>query len=67
MAYIGHPVVGDPKYGPERGHFAIKGQALHSAELKIIHPVTEENMVFNASLPDDMEVILMDLRQKINR
>ena len=63
MAYIGHPVVGDPKYGPERGHFAIVGQALHSAELRITHPVTEESMVFTAPLPDDMQVILMNLRK----
>jgi len=69
MAYIGHPVVGDPKYGPERGRgqFAIAGQALHSTELTIVHPVTAEKMVFTASLPDDMEKILMDLRQKMKR
>lgn len=67
MAYIGHPVVGDPKYGPERGHFAIVGQALHSKELTIHHPVTGESMVFNATLPDDMQRILIDLRKKMNR
>jgi 23S rRNA pseudouridine1911/1915/1917 synthase len=64
MAYIGHSVVGDPKYGPERINFSIVGQALHSAELKIAHPVTEEIMVFTAALPKDMEIILRDLRQK---
>ena len=67
MAYIGHPVVGDPKYGPAREHFAIEGQALHSADLRINHPVTGENMVFEAKMPDDMETILMELRQKMNR
>ena len=67
MAYIGHPVVGDPKYGPERGHFDIVGQALHSTDLTIDHPVTGESMVFTAELPDDMQVILMELRQRMNR
>lgn len=67
MAYIGHPVVGDPKYGPERGHFAIVGQALHSTELTIHHPVTGETMVFSAPLPDDMRTILIDLKEKNNR
>ncbi|MBP2626427.1 MAG: pseudouridine synthase, RluA family [Firmicutes bacterium] len=67
MAYIGHPVVGDPKYGPEREHFDIVGQALHSTELMINHPVTGESMVFNAALPDDMQRILINLRQKMNR
>jgi 23S rRNA pseudouridine1911/1915/1917 synthase len=64
MAYIGHSVVGDPKYGPGRMPFSIIGQALHSAELKITHPVTEDHMVFTASLPEDMETILKELRQK---
>ena len=65
MAYIGHPVVGDPKYGPGRGHFAIEGQALHSTELTIEHPVTAKKMVFSANLPEDMEKILVELRQKM--
>ena len=67
MAYIGHSVVGDPKYGPGREHFAIVGQALHSTELTINHPVTGESMIFTAELPDDMQTILMELRQKQKR
>lgn len=62
MAYIGHPVVGDTKYGPERPHFSIKGQALHSAELKFQHPVKWNEMVFTAPLPKDMEKILAELQ-----
>jgi 23S rRNA pseudouridine1911/1915/1917 synthase len=64
MNYIGHSVVGDPKYGPGRMPFSIIGQALHSAELRISHPVTEEIMIFSAPLPEDMEMILKELRQK---
>jgi 23S rRNA pseudouridine1911/1915/1917 synthase len=64
MTYIGHSVVGDPKYGPGRMPFSIIGQALHSAELRISHPVTEEIMIFSAPLPEDMEMILKELRQK---
>ncbi|SDF39931.1 RluA family pseudouridine synthase [Sporolituus thermophilus] len=62
MAYIGHPVVGDPVYGPERQRFAITGQALHAAELTFQHPITGERMNFTAPLPDDMRAILDDLR-----
>jgi 23S rRNA pseudouridine1911/1915/1917 synthase len=64
MAYIGHPVVGDPKYGPERRNFSIKGQALHSTELTFKHPVTGETMVFHAPLPEDMDRILLELNNK---
>lgn len=63
MAYIGHPVVGDPKYGPERRSFSIKGQALHSTELTFVHPATGKTMVFYAPLPEDMNKILMELRK----
>lgn len=63
MSYIGHAVVGDPKYGPERCSFSIKGQALHSTELTFTHPATGETMVFHAPLPDDMNQILAKLRK----
>lgn len=63
MAYIGNPVVGDPKYGPERKHFPIKGQALHSKELTFQHPVTGAIMTFMADLPPDMTNILASLRR----
>lgn len=65
MAYIGHPVVGDPKYGPYRQHFNINGQALHSAELTLNHPETNEKMVFSAPLPQDMKDILTILSNKM--
>lgn len=65
MAYIGHPVVGDPKYGPKTKGFAIAGQALHSAELTFTHPVSGEKLVFSAPPPPDMQKILKQLRAKL--
>lgn len=62
MTYIGHPVVGDPKYGRQKFPFKIDGQALHSRELTFIHPVTRQEMFFQAPLPEDMEKILKNLR-----
>ncbi len=64
MAHIGHPVVGDPKYGPRRSPFAIAGQALHSAELVFCHPLSGAAMILTAPLPADMEEILRTLRAR---
>jgi 23S rRNA pseudouridine1911/1915/1917 synthase len=64
MAYIGHPVVGDPKYGPKNPPFPIAGQALHAYELTFRHPASGAEMVFTAPLPADMEEILAKLRKR---
>ncbi len=58
MAYIGHPVVQDPLYGWKKDHFPISGQALHSSTLDLIHPVTGQQMHFEAPIPDDMTACL---------
>lgn len=65
MTHIGHPLVGDPKYGPKRKTaFAIQGQALHSISLELTHPTTGNRMFFEAPLPEDMEKILRALGSK---
>lgn len=64
MAYIGHPVVGDPKYGSPKSRFSIDGQALHGKKLRLEHPVTGQEMVFEAPLPDDMQSILNSLQNR---
>lgn len=64
MAYIGHPVLGDPKYGPKKCPFAIKGQALHSLSLTFDHPVSKKEMTFEAPVPEDMQHILDVLRKR---
>lgn len=61
MQYIGHPLVGDPLYGPKKtikGH----GQFLHAQELGFEHPKTHELMIFTAPLPPIFEKILTTLR-----
>ncbi len=69
MTYIGHPLLGDPKYGVGRsgkirGNLSINGQALHSMSLELTHPTTGERMKFTAPLPEDMEKLLRSLRRK---
>ena len=63
MTSIGYPLVGDPKYGGKKNPFDINGQALHSKTLELTHPTTNERMIFNAPLPEEMEKILFELRK----
>jgi len=51
MAYIGHPVAGDPVYGPKKGITQLHGQCLHAGLIGFIHPRTGEYMEFEAPLP----------------
>ncbi|WP_159449021.1 RluA family pseudouridine synthase [Provencibacterium massiliense] len=52
MAYIGHPVLGDPMYGS--GSELIGRQALHCWQLRFTHPVSGERLCVTAPLPEDM-------------
>lgn len=61
MAFIGHPLAGDPLYG-RRHTLAIEGQALHAMELGFQHPRTGEWMSFTSQVPEDMEQLLDLLR-----
>lgn len=54
MAYIGHPVVNDPLYGRKKDDFPLEGQALHSHTLDLVHPITHQEMHFEAPLPKEM-------------
>lgn len=51
MAYIGHPLAGDPVYGPRRVITSLGGQCLHAGEIGFIHPRTGAEMRFEAPLP----------------
>lgn len=52
LAYIKHPIIGDPVYGHKIDDF---GQRLHAARLELVHPRTKELMVFEAPLPKEFE------------
>lgn len=53
MAYIGHPLLGDPLYGPRKGMSGVTGQVLHAKELGFVHPITGEYMEFDSELPTE--------------
>lgn len=73
MAFIHHPVVGDPVYGgrlklPPGTTEEFKDylrnfnrQALHAASLTLIHPETEEEMSWQAPIPEDYQKLLIGL------
>ncbi len=52
MAYIGHPVAGDPLYGPKKQIAFLNGQCLHAKRIGFDHPVTGERLTFESELPD---------------
>jgi 23S rRNA pseudouridine955/2504/2580 synthase len=60
LAHIGHPVLGDDKYGDfalnkalrKRG---LKRMFLHAAELSFVHPATGERVTVRSPLPADLE------------
>lgn len=64
MAFLGHPVIGDDKYGSGDSHLIESGHALHAAELIFDHPVTGEHLAFRAPLPPAFEACLARLRSK---
>ena len=71
MAHVGHGLIGDPVYGGKRklarGALSeaaktalerFRRQALHAAILGFVHPITGQNMRYEAPLPDDFNNLL---------
>lgn len=67
MKYIGHQVVGDPKYGPAKPHFNLDGQFLHARVLGFHHPRTGKYLDFKAPLPAVLDKVLTELESWKNR
>lgn len=63
LAFIGHPVVGDPLYGRRQGNLGLKRQFLHAAELGFVHPITGEKLEFASPLPEELSRALGVLKR----
>ena len=75
LSSIGHPILGDPIYFrkskikqiPSKKVRQIFQQIprlmLHSWQLQFIHPITKEDMKFEAPLPADMKEVINSLKQ----
>ena len=63
MSAIGYPVEGDPLYAGKNYDKLYKdGQLLVAYKLKLIHPQTKKEMVFEIPLPEYFEKVLDSLR-----
>lgn len=64
MASIGHPVAGDPVYGPKKVITALGGQCLHAKKIGFIHPSSGNYMEFDSPLPAYFQAFLNKLQLK---
>ncbi|MCP4293517.1 MAG: RluA family pseudouridine synthase [bacterium] len=79
FTHFHHPVLGDPTYGDDRRVLGVHPldrvraqamvknstrQMLHAWKLDLVHPVTGEEMTFEAELPADMARVLEGLRKE---
>lgn len=62
MASIGHPLLGDPVYGPTKTRFGLDKQMLHAKLLGFEHPATKEYVQFESELPSYFVRILDKIR-----
>lgn len=53
MASMGHPVVGDRKYGKGNDDSPLDRLCLHARILEFIHPMTEKKVRFEAAMPKE--------------
>ena len=58
MHDLGHPIIGDRKYGSECN--PIGRVALHAASLRFKHPITGQMLHFESNLPEKFEYILKE-------
>ena len=62
MAFIKHPLLGDPLYGPRKSNIKSESQLLHAKTLGFIHPSTKKYMEFDSELNDEFLKIIKKLR-----
>jgi len=65
LAYIKHPVVGDPVYGYKKQRFNTDGQLLHAKTLGFIHPTTGNYIEFETEIPAEFKKIIKILRNEL--
>ena len=66
MAYLGHPVAGDPVYGVKNERGSFTGQCLHARQIGFVHPSTGAYLEFTSELPPYFREFLNKL-EKISK
>jgi RluA family pseudouridine synthase len=62
LAEIGHPVVGDKKYGKTQDTY--KRLALHAKSISFIHPVTGKRLTFETGFPEYFNKLVESREQR---
>ncbi len=75
MNFKGNPILGDKSYGKKRKKFrkididvekkinSFERQALHAKSLGFIHPRTKKEIFFEASRPEDFDILIKNLNK----
>jgi 23S rRNA pseudouridine1911/1915/1917 synthase len=61
LASIGHPVVGDGRYGGGRQSLRVSRPWLHAEHLALAHPISGEPLSFESPVPADLRAVLAEL------
>lgn len=61
MAHIGHPVAGDPVYGPKKIITSLNGQCLHAKKIGFRHPSSCKWIELDSELPRYFQKFLVSL------
>jgi 23S rRNA pseudouridine1911/1915/1917 synthase len=62
LAAIGHPVAGDPLYGPAVAVAGLRRPFLHAQRLAFAHPADGHPVEVTSPLPEDLAGVLAGLR-----
>ena len=61
MKYIGYPILNDPLYNKSNSDF---GQMLHSYYIKLNHPITKKELIYEVEPPEEMKLEIEKLRKE---
>jgi len=69
MSSMGHPIVGDDLYGDRefnlyfRKKYGLRRYFLHAITVRLVHPISLEEMTFRSPLPDDLKKVIENLEE----